>query len=644
MSSFIPKTLKYLNSNFENDWLNDYLGDNDSISESNKSLILSKVNDLLKNTIDLFFKSLISGEYILDTKKIINEIDELNAESNILLNPITIDNSDSQEFLLNVLKGEYIDILKIYSNIYLNFIKLVQSQNENPNIDIVYEANFDTIRFFNKVSSHAERHTIKLFNLIVFIYRIDHFFNDDVSTYSSINQLENSIKEHQNSKYFVPIKEKLNFLKFKWEIRQKSYKKRNFKSTKAYIIDDELFISTDNVKYNPSLNKLKKWKEFIECYYELDDWESRLNNITNEFKHKEPEKLSTLELIFLLKGFKDVNKDYENLKDIVKEFKKRYVENCSTENRFLHNKTYLYALNNQFSALLEKDNIKGSSIKNLKIEIEKIQNKCNIDNFFIESKYINYKLNELSNVVNNREELANLSIYKKDLDHLTKSVNLYKKKLNWSKNNHNLLFQLPYNECVIKSNIDDLNIHYASSIVLPLPHQESQDNYEKINDKLKELKQLILSVDSLNKEFTIIKGLKNEIKTNQIKTLETIGVFTAIIAFILASIPSFSFVKEFYQALLFTGIIGSSLFLMVSLIFLFTRGFKKINSWILICLSVIIFCFTVFNLKSSINKVEKDMQIKYTKKIDSLKIKNNKLNTIFKKLGNKNNPASKKQK
>ncbi|MFL0171637.1 hypothetical protein [Tenacibaculum maritimum] len=638
MYSFVPQLLTYLDANFSNDWITELLGEGENISEENRSLISSRVEKLLSFTTDIFYKSLISGEYILETEKIIEDIEELKKESGFRLNPITGENSDTQAFLFEVIKDGYIDILKIYSNLYLNFIKLVKSQNENPNIDIVYEANIDTQRFFREVSNHEVKDSISFFDQIIYIYRIDHFFKDDVSTYSVINQLENSIKEYQSSEYFVAIKEKLNFLKFKWEVRQKSYKKHNFKISKAYIIDDELFLSTDNVKYNPTIEKLQKWKEYIECYYELDNWESNLNGITIDFKHKKYSKLSTLELLFLLKDYKDVNKDYENLRDVTKAFEKRYEDNYNLEQRFLYNKTYLYSLNNQFSSLLESKKIEEIKVERLKNKIEKIQNRCNIDNFFIDSKYINYRLNLLDVKFKNREELVDLSKEKEELDELTKDVRLYSEKLKWSKNNHNLLFQLPYKECLINSNIEDLDIFYASSIVLPLPHEESQKHYDKINDKLKELKQLALSVTSLNKEFSMIKELKN----TQIKTLETIGVFTAIIAFILASIPSFSFVKEFYQAFLFTGIIGASLFLMVSLIFLFTRGFQKIQTWILILVSTFLFIFAIYSLKNSIYKVEEEIKKDYNIKIDSLKLQKSKIDSLILDY-NKSNNASKKK-
>ncbi|HTO16614.1 MAG TPA: hypothetical protein VLZ83_12645 [Edaphocola sp.] len=631
--------LTHLNTTFKEDWLEDYFEENEAIIDENQAIIQSKVDELTNITIDVFYKSLIAGEYTLETKNIITEIEELKIKSNLLLNTIPGNNFDSQEFLLATLKKGYIDILKVYSNLYLNFIKLVQSQNENPNIDIIYEAHFDTVKFFNEVYNSKRKKEIAFYNSIIYLYRVDHFFNDDASMYRIINQLENSIKEHQLSKYFILIKEKLNFLKFKWEIRQKSFKNRDFKVSKAYIIDDELFISTDDIKYNPSLSKLQNWKEYIECYYEVDDWKSKLSSFTNNFKHESYNTLSSLKLILLLKYYKDVNKDYRNLKEVVKEFEHRYKENSTSEQRFIYNKTYLYALNNQFSFLLKQKELEEVKVKKLKEKIEKIQKKCNIDNFFTESKYITYKLNLLESKFQNRQKLEHSIKDKDELDTLLGAVKLYKEKLKWSKNNHNLLFQLPYEECLIDSNVDELDIFYASSIVLPLPHEESENNYEEISEKLKGLKQLILSVAALNKEFTTIKELQSEIKTNQVKTLETIGVFTAIMAFILASIPSFSFVNEFYQALLFTGIIGSCLLIMVSTIFLFTRGFKKIQSWLLIVLSIALFSFTLYSLNRSIDMVEISIKQDFSKKINSLKVEQVKVDSLINSKPKEKNPT-----
>lgn len=618
MSSFLKDISNYLETNFQSNWLEDYLTSEGEIVESNQVLITDKIEKLLNETIEVFFKSLISGQYSKDTKFTIEEIQELKRKTDSILNLVTVDNPDTQKFLLAAVKINYMDILKVFSNIYLNFIKLVQSQNENPNIDIVYEGSFDTVKFFNQISNPETKNRVEFFELIVIVYKVDHFFKENVSTYRAINNLENLIKEHPGEKYFVLVKEKLNFLKYKWEIRQKSYKKKDFKVSKAYIIDDELFISTDDVKYNPSIQKLQIWKEHIESYYELVDWKSKISLITNDFKHQKYSELPSSKLILLLKYYKDINHEYGNLEEIVQEFKNRYEENCNAPQRFFYNKTYLYALNNQFSSLLGQKPANEKEIEKLKMEIQKIQKKCNIDNFFVESKHIIFRLKSLESRFENRAEFEDFSKAKDELDSFTSEINIYKEKLKWSKNNHNLLFQLPYEECLIDSNIDDLSVFYASSIVLPLPHEESETNYELINEKIKELKQLILSVVSLNKEFSTIKNLREDIKLNQIKTFETIGLFTAITAFILASIPSFSFVKEFYQALLFTGIIGSCLIIMISIIFLFTRGFRKKNSWMLICIGVVVFLFSILSLHKAINKVENDIYKKYSQPIEKL--------------------------
>ncbi len=621
--TFIDNILNCLKDQFQEEWIKTYLKEGDgSITESNKSKIKKKINILLGITIDSFFKSLISGEYFVDTKKIIDKINKLTEESNISLNQITY-NFESDEFLKENLKG-YIDVLKIFNSIYLGFIKLVQSQNENPNIDIVYQSNFDSQKKFKDVESIKIKEDILLFYLISFIYQIDHFFDDKEDTYRAINQSHNNLKEYQNSEYFVAIQEKLNFLKHKWEVRQKSYKKTNFKLSKAYIIEGELFVSTNDIVNNSGNPKLQQWEKYTECYYELDDWDSKLNNITIDFKHKPYEKLSVLNLVFLLKYFKDIDRNYKNIKEVVDEFERRYEENKNSEIRFGYNKTYLYALNNQFSLLLEQNNINESEIDNIKSKIIQIQGKCNIDNYFIESKYIKYRLKYLKHIFENRNELADLSTYKDELDELSSSLKTYKEKLNWSKNNHNLLFQLPYKECLIDSDTSDIKVFYASSISLPLPHQESQNIYESIDSELKELKQSVLSYENLKKEFNVIKDLKvkqentlEEIKNNQIKTFEIIGIVVAIMSFIFGSVQSFNFVEDVFEAIIFTIIIGLSLVLMVSSIFFYTKEGKE-KSKLILGLVFLFLLFVLGLLIYSINTTGKKFQKNQEKKIDSI--------------------------
>ncbi len=635
--AFIDNILTCLKEQFQDEWIKEYLKDDDgSITESNKSKVKDKINKLLDITVDSFFKSLISGKYFVDTRKIIDKINRLREESNISLNQIT-SNFESDEFLKETLKG-YVDVLKIFSSLYLGFIKLVQSQNENPNIDIVYQSNFDTDKKFEGIQNSKVKNDILLFKLIVLIYQIDHFFDDNENTYRAINFSTNNLKEFKESEYFVALKKKLNFLKYKWEIRQKSYKRTNFKLSKAYIIEDELFVSTNNIVNNSGIPKLQQWGEYIECYYELDDWDSKLNNITIDFKHEPYENLSVLKLVFLLKYFKDIDKNYKNIKEVVDEFERRYEENKNSEIRFWYNKTYLYALNNQFSLLLEQTNTDESEIDNLKSKIIQIQGKCNIDNYFIESKYIKYRLKYLKSIFENRNELADLSKYNNELDELSSSLKTYKEKLNWSKDNHNLLFQLPYEECLIDSDTSDISVFYASSISLPLPHQESQNIYESIDSELKELKQSVLSYENLKKEFNVIKDLKvkqdktlEEIKKNQIKTFEIIGIVVAIMSFIFGSVQSFKFITDIYQAFLFTLTMGVCLILMICSVFFYTKK-HKYKSKIIITGGVIYFIIISILLAFSIDKIGKKFQNKQYYKLDSIqKVQIYKIDSIEKK-------------
>ncbi|OBX24220.1 hypothetical protein [Bizionia sp. APA-3] len=81
--------LTHLNTTFKEDWLEDYFEENEDILDVNKAIIQSKVDELTNITIDVFYKSLIAGEYTLENKKIsLPRLEELKIKSNLLLNTI----------------------------------------------------------------------------------------------------------------------------------------------------------------------------------------------------------------------------------------------------------------------------------------------------------------------------------------------------------------------------------------------------------------------------------------------------------------------------------------------------------------------------------------------------------------------------
>ncbi|WDF63177.1 hypothetical protein [Flavobacterium sp. KACC 22763] len=591
MASEIHKLKGDIENSFPNDWLSAYLGEDDKII--NRKAFKKLFSNTLKKVVDSFFLSLLRGEYIINTGKKIKELKDLSDFINDQFS-FLLENEESQEMVIKHVKVGFTDVIKVYSNLYVNFIKLIELQNKNPNLDILFDVDYDTRSYYEKINE-TNKDSIRLFDLTIFLFKLDHFFNDTDIVYKNLLQLERNINDFSAIRYTVLIKDKIHFLKFKWEVRQKSYNKN---SIKAYIVNNELFITTDVINFHSGSEKIKEWKKYIESYYELDNWKNNLRSQVNLFKHKKFDVLCILQLLQLLKFYKDVDSNIYNLSEVVNEFHRRFIKNEHTEQRYIYNKIYLYALNNQFSLLLMQNSITDLKINELREEIEKIQSKCNIDNFFIDFKYISYKLDQLNKKFEKREEFEDFAKEKTELDNLETAIKSYKHKLGWSKNNHNLLYQLPYKESLVESSINDLSIYYASSIVLPLSLEESENNFQIISDKYKRLNQLVLSVSSLGKEFDTIK----DIKSNEIKTLEIIGIFTAITAFILASIPSFTFVKDFNQALLFTGIIGCSLFLMVSLIFLFTRGFKKANTWIVLFSAIILLIISMKTLENVIEK------------------------------------------
>src|SRR5690606_4917830 len=114
-----------------------------------------------------------------------------------------------------------------------------------------------------------------------------------------------------------------------------------------------------------------------------------------------------------------------------------------------------------------------------------------------------------------------------------------KAKIEWSLSHHKLIFGLPFSECLVETSIPDLEkVYYPSSFVLPLPTDDIQSNFNKLDSKFKKLNIISSSIATLDKEFDEIERIKQKLKLSDFRSIEIIGVFTAIAAFVLSQVGS----------------------------------------------------------------------------------------------------------
>ena len=613
-----------LQTNFLDDlnWHKKYV---DNSGDVKKKELKKFTNETLIAIINYFTESILIGEYelnpnievelsIIETKTstiYINLVEQL-IENTILLN-------STQNFV----KG-----LNVISSLYDNFSKLIFIFKTSPNYDVLFSSTPNNLAIlreykFDKVITDEFNNFYRTLTL----YRYDHFFDERIGYFQDLIELEDSINNTKTPfKHVSALQLKISFLKYKWITRQTiTSKSINHTSIKSYLIDKELITFHDIPKINTANIQLNDWKSYLECHYSIINLKELYIPKYEKLKFKEPSEYNFYDLHFLIKYHKDINKDYTNLSEVVLEFEKR--ENQLGLDKTLYFKNLNYALNNQFSLLVENKDANESDVILLKNKINALQKKSSNDNFFVEYKYLDYLVKKLRDLFENREALDTQIPIKKHLKEIRILFTECEKKISWTENHHNLLYQLPYIESLVDYNSESINkIYFASSFLLPLSIEQVNYEFQKLKIDFNNDFNHLEVFSSLNKEFNLIKTLKENVENNDKKSIETITIFTAIISFIVGSVSGYKFIDSFPAAIIFLLVFSTSLFSFVLLIFISTKGVEVLKThkkYIgFIYITIILSIFTIFYFKNwnekNLNLVKKNtFKNEIKKQIDS---------------------------
>lgn len=329
------------------------------------------------------------------------------------------------------------------------------------------------------------------------------------------------------------------------------------------------------------------------------------------------------EFHLLIKYFKDVKPNYENLKEVVEKFHKREEEFKDNYQIFLKN--ILYALNNQFSLLIEVPSINEQEVFDLKKKIDSLQDKTGFDNFFVDFKFLKFNIQKLNELIVSRDALEVKSEITTKIQLIRNLIISCEKKMKWSENHHNLLYQLPYDESLVHYHDNEIidSVYYASSFLLPLSIEQKQKQFLDLKLEFQEKFNHYEILGTLNKEFSVIKDLKDNVESSDKKSIETLTIFTAIISFIVGTVSGFSFIDSFIKAIIFILIFSFSLMSFVMLIFIATRGLDKIFKYkktiISSYISFIILLTFLFLYKNLVDDKKELEKIKISKTIDNKK-------------------------
>ena len=566
----IPETIKDIESSISTILTN--------IEGNEGSLVYKEIDTLntnIQNIISSLFDSVLIGEYL--DKDIDKQLKEIR---NNLTNTENIESSIPKEdkykpilSLIEPLKNKTTEIQNII-NYYLLFIEDVKTIINNPEKDEIF------ILSKSKYQSVNDSETLKLFTLNLSLCFSDILFTEKQDCYQEITYVKELLSEERFSNLNLnpqieKMKKKATFLLFKWCKRAKL-------SGFSMLKEDKIKEYKDDI--NNFGDKWKDWVTYIENHYYKEEENSlfvgKIKKSYAEIKDKDFEDFTCQDIHLYIKFYKDINKNIDKL-DEINVFLKKRIENSTTGNyeKSIRTIIYNYARNNRFSLFTETCDNRDD----LQKEYNKIDNKDN-KNYFLQYKFINKSIELLNAELKEKNEnitIDQIEDIEKYLEEIEPEYETYKTNIEWILEHIYFIYRVSLEECII----DDIFIY--SSFLLPLDNRKSKKDYEKIVDSFRELKSqlplfrriAIFNTKVSEKVKDELTQFDEKIEKRDTKTIELMGLFTAIIAFVMGSIPTFQYFKNIYEVGLFLIVFATALISFLLVLLFITRYNKKVKDF-----------------------------------------------------------------
>ena len=352
---------------------------------------------------------------------------------------------------------------------YKDFYKHIENAYSDNKKDCIFEINSTLIKKQNQKDLDLEnKELISYFENILKLNTIDHFLSSKKESIIEILNIEFYFKQSPIP-FFTEISkiafQKANFLKYKWKQRQEA---------EISYLEDGIHkeLSTQEI----TLPKLKEWEDIINSQYEYQsNWQRSVTNRVRSYLKIENLKDDTPKIIIhqLIKYYKDIVPEYEKgyqLADFL--FKSRKNSEKYNYNTYVEDIFCNYALNNAFSCFLKQE----TSIENIFSKYYETEKKLTsiTRNYFLKYKLLN-KVFEL--LLQKYKEISKENFINKYEVYLNKCKDIltsYKEYKDWSLENFNYIYLLPYEESLVIFEIENENfpVFFASSLVLPPSHLE----------------------------------------------------------------------------------------------------------------------------------------------------------------------------
>lgn len=575
----LKKLLEKVNKNFPEEWYSSFefvdeaVGNSKTINQAPSEKLESFIAGFCEDGFEHLNFSVIKGEYIQSPQTTLDLISEIST----VIGKIPIPPEPTIEQFILELQQLFKDSLNEYK---MNINKVVRNLNYSDRV-ILFEGldEFRSIINLKEGYSDISQNLLTLFKINLAVLRSDHFLNLGRDTLIHLIALNRKITPekniYSNTSYAHIISNKIRFL-----IRKIIYRYEEKEISHKYVFDlQENNLDKENFKTEIFL----KWDKRCQTHYEKDS--NHVASLKEEVEdlNLRRDKLTFVDYHTKTKYYKDLKEQVKGLEQTVRDFNnsiKSDIPNNSFD-QFAVNTTLNYLENNTLSLKIEKKESHEEIYRTIK-SIEELQDETRIKNYFPYLKYLGYLSQVIDKILIQQNTIQQLS----ELEEKTTEYGKYFKKLednySWCRKHFYLSYQLPYKECTTKETIngEEYDVFLASSFILPIDYDKVEEEVKSYRSKLDRYKFLLeTSKFILNdlKEIEQVKQqaeeIRQEVKGTERRTIEILGIFTALVIFA----SSFINVNKFqdftpYVAFLFMFALGSSLALFVAVIIVVARG------------------------------------------------------------------------
>lgn len=619
-------------SNFEN-YIDELISGNGTALDENNNIIISedakdsftqKKEEFLNDIIKALCISVLCGEYI-EVRNFFEKLDALENKIKELPNKTNDFQPDIQSQIFDISSA-----ITIVIEFYKDFFRQIENYYSEDRIEFLFQRNTQIKKELNKENLQLETEKkIRYFLNLLSVTSIDHFPSTNDKYIFEVFKTEEFIENFKNPVFrdiTNVIDEKIKFLRFKWKERRLQENPLMY----SYLEDG---IHKKIGEYNTVNLKLNEWKEVINTQYELNPngWKALLSDRVKLYKNDNLQSFTdNLKLHQLIKYYKDVNPNIKKLKEITNKLLEDKNKKVCTQfyDKYAEALFCNYSLNNEFSKYIDNE----TSIEKITSKYEEIDSKLidTVNNYFLKFKYLNKIFDILTPKITSISKELFIKEYDGLLDKCKKILSDYQKNIDWALINFNYIFLLPINESKAKFKVDriEYNIFFASSFVLPPSSKIIEDDYNSAKEKFDKLYSYLDFTKFFSNEIDEIQNIKSDLNSKEVKSIELLSLFTAVISFIIGGVSGFAFIKDLLTALLFFVVFTTSLLTFLIVLFAFTRGKKIIDDnlryiiWIyIIFLIAISFLFGTNVIKSKFLNNEADIK-KLEERIKNDSIKN----------------------